>query len=223
MFHPSHLVLEDSSSSHRLVIEQYTSAELDSQTNSRANSRSRADSALSISHISTLARPLSGLYTSGMDTCTERNRGTSLLEADKPPEVRLVYPVLTIYVLFATLCYFVAVNTTMAEVPKCSPGYWIVLALSYPGLAGIIYWAIGHTSSVQTADPSSVLAGDLDFTENQVLRPLMSFCIGECLVWLHCGVAVLCMSCTFVSLCLLQASFARCWASVAASCLVRSC
>lgn len=106
-------------------------------------------------------------------------------------ELELVYPMISVYVLFATLVYFVAVNTGMAEVGKCSTLYWCILGLSYPGLAAIVYYCIDYTSVQQEEHPESVLPGDLNYTKDKFLRPTAAFIIGMCFA--------LCLLC--VSLC----------------------
>lgn len=95
-----------------------------------------------------------------------------------PAPLELVYPMFCIYMLGVVMLYFVGINTSMAEVGKCSHIYWLILAMSYPGLGIIMYYCVGHVSEKQRV-VANVLPGDLDFTEGQMTRPAAAFVIGK--------------------------------------------
>jgi len=197
-----HMVLVESATQQKLVIDTFTEQQLVEQSLSRASAQSSRRTSKASSTSKTSKRGGAGAtadtgaadieqlraslvdlhrsqsaYGGDSDSVSKGNDPGTDTEADV--QLDIVYPMISVYVLLVVLAYFIAVNTGMAEVPKCGDAYWVILALSYPGLAVIVYYCINYTSEQQELDPDGVLPGDLNCTKDKFLRPTVAFVIGE--------------------------------------------
>ena len=90
----------------------------------------------------------------------------------------VILPTKTIAIIIAVLIYFIIINTITSFYSKCSNIFWIIFSISYVILSVMMYTILEYIIHKQTSEEGNILLGDVNFSHDKFLRPIVAFIIG---------------------------------------------
>ena len=76
------------------------------------------------------------------------------------------------------ITYIVLSSCSRLVFDRCSLGYWLLYGFTFPPLFLTSFWGYHHLKAIQEADPDSIVAGDLVFSEVGVQPLIFAFGVG---------------------------------------------